>query len=205
MSYDRPMKSRIPFFLLLPLLLTACLTTSPPARFYVLAPLAQPRSVQLPDMLVGVGPVNLADYLDRSQLVSRSSNVSLRLDEFNRWAGGLDRNVTQVLADNLSRLMGIDGVLAYPWSSAIDLDYQVVLDISRFDFGPDHKVVLDVQWQLFDQRRRKLVQVRRGHFEVPSRDGSQAAMVQAQSEALARLSESLAQAIESVATGGNIP
>ena len=199
MSYDRPMKSRIPFFLLLSLLLTACLTSSPPARFYVLTPLSQPRSVQVPDMLVGVGPVNLADYLDRNQLVSRASDVSLRLDEFNRWAGGLDRNVAQVLADNLSRLMSIDGVLAYPWSSAIDLDYQVVLDIGRFDFGPDDRVVLDAQWQLFDQRRRKLVEVRRGHFEVQSRDSSQAAMVQAQSEALARLSESLAQAIESVA------
>lgn len=193
------MKSRIPFFLLLPLLLASCLTSSPPANFYVLTPLSQPRSVQVRDMLVGVGPVNLADYLDRNQLVSRASDVSLRLDEFHRWAGGLDRNVTQVLADNLSRLMSIDGVLAYPWSSAIDLDYQIVLDIGRFDYGPDDRVVLDVQWQLFDQRSRKLVDVRRGRFEVQSRDSSQAAMVQAQSEALARLSESLARVIESVA------
>ena len=191
------MKKTLIFFLL-PLLLTACATQSPPANFYVLTPLAQSGGKQMPEMLIGVGPVNLADYLDRSQLVSRSGEVGLKLDEFNRWAGGLDGNITQVLAENLSRLLGIDGVLAYPWSSGVDLNYQIILDISRFDVASDNRVVLDAQWQLFDQSRRKLLAVKRDHFEVPSRDQTRASAVLAQSEALARLAESLAKAIESV-------
>jgi uncharacterized lipoprotein YmbA len=184
-------------FLMLPFLLAACATQSPPASFYVLAPLSQPRGGQAPGMLVGVGPVNLADYLDRNQLVSRSGEVSLQLDEFNRWAGGLDGNITQVLAENLSRLLGMDGVLAYPWSSGLDLDYQIIMDISRFDVAPENRVVLDAQWQLFDQRRGKLLEVQRSHVEVQSRDQSQASAVLAQSEALARLADSLAKALES--------
>ncbi|WP_457676786.1 PqiC family protein [Thiolapillus sp.] len=199
MSYDRAMRKKHLFLLLLPLLLGACMTTSPPASFYVLSPMAPSREVHLPDMLVGVGPVNLADYLDRNQLVSRSSEVGLKLDEFNRWAGGLDRNITQVLAENLSRLLNMDGVLAYPWSASIDLDYQFVLDISRFDSDPGNRVILDVQWQLFDQRQRKLVDVQRGHFEVLASGNNQEALVQARSQALAELSESLAQAVHAAA------
>jgi len=201
MSYDRSMKTRIVFLLLLPVLLLGCTTVSPPARFYMLSPLAQPQAMRVPEMLVGVGPVKLADYLDRNQLVSRTSEVDLKLDEFNRWAGGLDRNITQVVAENLSRLMTIDGVLAYPWSSAIELDYQIMLDISRFDAGPGDEVILAVQWQLFDQRRRRLVEVQRGHFQVEVRGADQQAVVRAQSEALVQLSEALAQAIESAVSG----
>ncbi|WP_456445342.1 PqiC family protein [Thiolapillus sp.] len=183
--------------LLIPFMLAACATQSPPANFYVLSPLSQPRSTPAPKMLVGVGPVNLAGYLDRNQLVSRSGTVSLQLDEFNRWAGDLGKNITQVLAENLSRSLSLDSVLAYPWSSGVDLDYQIILDVSRFDAAPDNTVILDAQWQLFDQRQRKLLSVQRGHFEVPRQDSGYAATVQAQSEALAQLADSLAQALVS--------
>ncbi|WP_456373761.1 PqiC family protein [Thiolapillus sp.] len=196
MSYDLPMK-KIIVFLLLPVLLGACASQSPPANFYVLTPLSQPGNRQLPGKLIGVGPVNLADYLDRNQLVSRSGEVSLKLDEFNRWAGGLDGNITRVVAENLSRLLGISGVLAYPWSSAVDLDYQIILDISRFDIAEGNRVILDVQWQLFDQEKRKLVSVQRKRFEIQAKEPTRASSVLAQSEALARLAEALAQSLKS--------
>lgn len=199
MSYDLPMKKLIFSLLWIPFLMAACATQSPPANFYVLTPLSQPRDKRVPDLLIGVGPVNLADYLDRNQLVSRSGDVSLKLDEFNRWAGSLEKNTTQVLAEDVSRLLGMDGVLAYPWSSGVDLDYQVILDINRLDVGADNTVILDAQWQLFDQRRRKLLEVHRSHYEVPSPDASHAAVVRAQSQALAQLAQSLAQAIASAA------
>ncbi|BAO45322.1 PqiC family protein [Thiolapillus brandeum] len=199
MSYDLPMKKLILSLLWMPFLLAACATQSPPANFYVLTPLSQPGGKTIPDMLIGVGPLNLADYLDRNQLVSRSGDVSLELDEFHRWAGSLGKNATQVLAEDVSRLLGVDGVLAYPWSSGVDLDYQVILDINRLDVDADNTVILDAQWQLFDQQHGKLLEVHRSHYEVPSADVSHASVVLAQSKALAQLAQSLAQAIAAAA------
>jgi len=193
----QPMKFIKSFPLFTVLLLGGCVSHSPPANFYVLTATAQPHDLSMPEMLIGVGPVNLADYLKRKQLVNRSSEVRLQLDEFNRWAGELDRNITRVMAENLSRLLSVDAVLPYPWSASLELDYQIVLDINRFDFDEHGKVVLDVQWLIFAQSQNKLIDVQRQHFALTVTGTSQEAQVKAQSEALARLSRALARAIQS--------
>ena len=175
-----------------------CAYQSPSSNFYVLSPRAQPGPPVQADLLLGVGPVNIADYLDRSQIVRRQSDVSLRLDEFNRWAGDYGKNITTVLAYDLARILGSEGVLPYPWSSSINLDYQVLLDISRFDTGPDNRVILDVQWQLFRKHPDKLLLTKRSHIETQASNDSLEAQVQAQSEALAQMGAVIAAALRNL-------
>lgn len=185
--------------LLFILLLGGCASQSPPASFYVLgarAPAAQPVSS---DLLLGVGPVSLADYLDRNQIVRRDSEVRLQLDEFNRWAGDHRENITGVLAENLSRILGSEGVLPHPWASALDLDYQVLVDINRFDAAKGNRIVLDAQWQLFSKQPNKLLQARRSRIETRAADSGYEAQVEAQSQALAELGKIIAAAVQSAA------
>ncbi len=185
---------KIPLLILV-LLLGGCAYQSPPARFFVLSPQAEVSPTAHSDLLLGVGPVNLADYLDRNQIVRRDTEVRLRMDEFNRWAGDHGKNITAVLAENLARSLGADGVLAYPWASSLDLDYQVVVDIKRFDAGPDNLVVLEAQWQLL-REPRQLLRLQRSHIEIRAADNSHEAQVEAQSQALAELGKAIAAAVQ---------
>ncbi len=185
--------------LLVMALLGGCATQSPPASFFVLSAQAQAARAAHSDLLIGVGPVDLADYLDRNQIVRRDTEVRLQLDEFNRWAGDHGKNITTVLAENLARLLGSDGVLPYPWASSLDLDYQVIVDINRFDAGRDNRVTLDAQWQLFAKQPSKLLKIQRSHIETHATDGSQEALVNAQSQALVELGKLIAAAVQAAA------
>jgi uncharacterized protein len=68
------------------LLLSSCAHT-PPTRFYDLPPLpggetAPPASAVQRNLTIGVGPVTLPPYLDRPQIVTRASRVTLKMAEF---------------------------------------------------------------------------------------------------------------------------
>ncbi len=188
------MKLRNPFFLSLLLVLGGCATQSPPADFFILTPQVA-ESRQHSALVVGVGPVNLAHYLDRRQIVSRSSEVQVQIDEFNRWAGDHGRNITRVLAQDLAQWLGSGSVLPYPWNAGLKLDYQLIIDIERFDLDADQQVVLEAQWELFDRRQGKLLRIQRSRILLPVPDSSVASRVEVQSRALVKLTETLAAAI----------
>ncbi len=191
-----PMKELL--LLLLVAILSGCATQSPPAHFYVLSAKAQTAQAAHPGLVVGIGPVSIADYLDRNQIVRRDTDVQLQMDEFNRWAGDHRKNITTVLADNLSRILGSEAVLPYPWASTLDLDYQIVVDVSRFDATSENRVVLDVQWQLFDGRTNKLLRIQRTRLETIAEGSSYSAQVEAQNQALVKFGQILAKSLISL-------
>ncbi|MBW2209271.1 MAG: membrane integrity-associated transporter subunit PqiC [Deltaproteobacteria bacterium] len=71
-------------------------TTTPPPTFYQLD---EPANTMLSGLMrgvaIGVGPINMAAYLDRPQIVTRATDHKLNLSEFNRWAEPLKESVTQ--------------------------------------------------------------------------------------------------------------
>jgi hypothetical protein len=83
--------------------------------------------------LIGVGPVQLAGYLVRPQIVTRSTAYRLTLHEFDRWAGTLQENTVQVLRDALQRELPDAQVIGHPWHSGVRPDYQLLLSINRFE------------------------------------------------------------------------
>jgi uncharacterized lipoprotein YmbA len=177
------------------LVLTACTSTSPPSRFYVLTPVTQSADKAATDLTIGMGPVRLPAYLDRSQMVSHTGANQLKMDEFERWAGGLSPNINDVMAENLSRMLGTDQVVTHPWARAVPVQYQVMLDIRRFDVTPDNKVYLLAQWRLFTDGGKKLLQIKRAEFTQPISGSSYSARAAAQSDALAELGRQIADAI----------
>lgn len=181
--------------LLLLLALAACTSTSPPSRFYVLTPVTQSAEKTAADLTIGMGPVRLPAYLDRSQMISRTDANQLQMDEFERWAGGLSPNINDVMAENLSRMLGTDRVVTHPWARAVPVQYQVALDIRRFDVAEDNKVYLLVQWRLFAGDGKQLLEIKRTEFSQPVNGNSYSARAAAQSAALAELSRQIAQAI----------
>ncbi len=183
----------------LALALAGC-ATSTPARFYVLAPAdLEPSGAPLRDLVLGIGPVRLADHLERPQLISREGGNRLQVEEFERWGGTLEANIIWVLAENLSRGLGTGSVVTYPWERALDPRFQVVLDIREFEPVRAGDVRLTALWRILGRDGEVLLVVRKSVIAEPVSDSSPASRVDGQSRALARLSTEIAAAVRNLA------
>ena len=116
--------------------LGGCRSQSP--SFYTLSPIQEgpvtsTRKSPAQNAVVGIGPVKLADYLDQSMLVTRTSDNQAKKAEFDRWVGSLKDNLINVLADNLGVLLSTERIYLFPWRVSVPIDYQVVVDIVRCD------------------------------------------------------------------------
>jgi uncharacterized lipoprotein YmbA len=129
-------------------LATGC-ASAPPVRFYVVTPLAGPGpAARAPGPAVVVAAVRLPEYLERPQLVTRSGDNQLLLDEFHQWGGNLARDLTRVMAENLSLLLGSDAVVAAPHTRRTRPDYRVEIEMLRFERAADGRVHLAAKWSL---------------------------------------------------------
>ncbi len=173
-------------------LLGGC-ASSPSAHFYVLTPVAQSAPARVSEMIFGVGPVRLPAYLDQPQMIKRVTPNRVDLEELERWGGPLEAEVTRVLAQNLTLLLGTGRVVTYPWERAIPVDLQLIAEVRRFDAAADGAVRLDAVWSLFEGEGRRLLYMTQSSISVPVQGGDFDAVVQAQSQALGELSQAIAQ------------
>ena len=135
------------FALALAATLAAGCSSAPPVRLYVVTPLAGPApAARAPGPGVVVAVVRLPEYLDRPQLVKRSGDNRLQLEEFEQWGGNLARDLTRVMAENLTLLLGSDAVVAAPHTLRLKPDYRVELEVLRFERAGDARVHLTAKW-----------------------------------------------------------
>ena len=132
-------------------LLWGCAST-PATRFYVLAAVAEippdrPNHAARPVTLV-IRDVRLPQYLDRPQIVTRSSGNRLQIAEFEHWGGNLREGMTLALAENLGRLLESDRVIAAPYSMPLQPDYRVEVEVLRFEREAEGRVRLSARWWL---------------------------------------------------------
>lgn len=178
--------------------LTGCATT-PPSRFYVLRPVAD-TIVQPAESApsIGVGPLELPNYLDRPEIAVRSGTYELAYSQTHRWAETLRDNVTGVLAENLARLVPTDQVARFPWGRTTRVDFQVVVEISQFDADKNGAVVLFATWKLYRGENRDIVTEKKSVFNETCQPNNYTEIAAAQSRALAALSREIAAAIRKV-------
>jgi uncharacterized lipoprotein YmbA len=86
-------------------------------------------------------------------------------------------------------------VVAYPWPSSIEVSYQILVELFRFDGILGEKAILDVQWSVVGKRGKRVLLLKRSTFVEPIREASFAALVSAESRALDNLSREMASAI----------
>jgi hypothetical protein len=144
---------------------------------------------------VGIGPIKLADYLDQSKLVTRTSDNRMIVAEYDQWAGSLQSNLTHVLAENIGFLLPTEHIYFYPWRTSVPIDYQVMLDVIRCDgrLGEDARLV--ARWIVYGGPEKKPLAVSRSSIREPVSGSDYAALVAAQSRALTKLSQEIVAAI----------
>jgi uncharacterized lipoprotein YmbA len=185
-------------------LLAACGTT-PPTKFYTLsAEIPQDtQPVNLTDrVIVGIGPIEVAAYLERNQIVTRSGQTRLNLTELDHWAEPIESNIANILATNLSRLLPATHPIARPWSDA-EAEFHVLLKITRFDSDPVGEVQLNASWGIQQDRAHKIVVIRETSITQPSVGEGYDAITRNMSLALATLSEEIAQELGKMTSASN--
>jgi len=150
----------IPILLTTTLVLCGCLGRSPQTKFYLLYPSPTLEATEVvtteENLIIGVGPVELSEYLDRPQIVTQTSESELQVDQFNQWAEPLEVNIARVLARNLSTLLSTENLFLFPWSGSTQIDYQARLYIIDFKGTPDNKVALRAHYTIFDGSKKPL-------------------------------------------------
>ena len=178
------------------LLLVGC-ATSPPSRYYVLSPLAEGKALSGDGCTsVGIGPINLPEYVNRMQVVTRATADELLGSQFELWAEPLSESVPRIIAENLSRLLCTKEIVLYPWASSKAPDYRVEMEIVRIDGALGGTVSLEAWWRVSNGGDRKTLIARKVSYQEPTTGGDYKALVQAQSRALAALSRDIAAALK---------
>ena len=108
----------------------------------------------------------------------------------------LKDNFINVLADNLGVLLLTERIYLYPWRVSVPIDYQVILDIVRCDGRLGDAVWLEVRWSIIGGPGKKLLKTHRSSIREPVTGADYAALVAAQSRALGKLSQEIAEAIQ---------
>jgi uncharacterized lipoprotein YmbA len=182
------------------ILISGCLGRSPSPSFYALTPvqdqLFSRRSSPVHQAVIGIGPVKLADYLDESLIVTRTSDNELAKSQFNRWVGSFKDNFINVLADDLGSRLSTNQIYLYPWRLSVPIDYQVTVDVVRCDGRLGNAAWLEARWSIFQGPEKKLLKTMRSSISEPVTGPGYAALVAAQSRAVAKLSQEIATAIE---------
>lgn len=171
---------------------------APPTRHYTLgAPLAEPASLPQGDITIGLGPVKLADYLRRPQIVSRVSDNEIALSDFHQWAGSLQEGVTNALASYLDISPSVRLVHTYPWRANFPVDYQVTVTITQFDGALGGEVTMLANWSIYRVKGGGEVTTKRSSFLVTTAGREYTHLVAAHSVCLERLAIEIAEEIAS--------
>ncbi|QNT69973.1 PqiC family protein [Defluviicoccus vanus] len=173
-------------------LLAAC-SSSPPTNFYTLASggtdttaASSPRQTA---NVVAIGPVNLPDYLDRPQIVIRTSAYAMSLSSFDQWAGPLTDMLPRVLVEDMAQRSPSDRVVSFPEVSGPSFDYRIAVSINRFDVDTSGLATLVAHWQIYGQQGTQALLVTDDTLRQQATSSSYEAYVAALSATLGDLSD----------------
>lgn len=186
-SRRRPV-SGLALVVVITLLLAGC-TRTQPTSWYQLTVVADGQtdagSVATSQTIIGLGPIMLPEILHRQQIVTRSGASRVELADRHRWAEPLQDNITRVMREYLAALLGTEQIIAYPWNRGAGVDYQIMMEIVRFEGKGLEQAQLETLWSVLDRQGEVVVPQRRSRFTVETATADHDGLVQALSETLA--------------------
>jgi uncharacterized protein len=173
-----------------------CGTTSK-STFYQLEQLASAQLTGIErGIAIGVGPVKVAEYLDRPQVVTSAADHKLNLSELNRWAEPLKVSIPRVIGVNLSNMLKTNRIFLLPRKDrVIPLDFKVVIDIARFDGKLGGNAMLTARWTLYGKEDHVIL-TKVTIVNEPTGRKDYEHLIAAENRALQALSSEIADAIE---------
>ncbi|GEO38688.1 hypothetical protein SAE02_28360 [Skermanella aerolata] len=183
-------------------LVAGCAETRPPPNLHVLSSLPRdaasgpgsPAAARGP--VVGVEQANIPEYLDRPEIVVRTSANTLELTQGDRWGQRLQGDVTRVVADNLRGLLPSDNVFVLPLRRREMVAMTVGVDITSFERDASGNAVLNAYWTVLDGQTEAVRAGARARYVEPVEGEGADATVAAMTRTLASLSRDIAAGIK---------
>ena len=191
-------EGRLVLAVALALALVGCARSMPVQYYQLSATAAAPPAANLSlpaNAVIALAPVRLPAYLDRSQIVSRSSANRLHLSDQKRWAEPLADNVQRVLLEDLAGLLGSAHVLSQAWLDGQKPVATLAVEVLQFEIGANGSAVLLAQWQAMGQDGLPLLSARTSTFQVAPTASSQEGRVAALSQTVSLLAHEIAAAL----------
>jgi uncharacterized protein len=172
------------------------------SKFFILSPVsdsggmtAKPPSTN-PNLqlTLGVGPIDFPGYLRSLPVVTRVGPTQVDLSDERRWAEPLDKNFTRVLSENLATLLDTHRIEKYPWALSTKVDYQIEVDVQRFETTSGGHSQLMASWIIRDGQSSKILYASQTTAAAPA-GADQASASTALSNDLATLSKEIASRI----------
>ena len=181
--------------------------TQRPSKNYVLNSLYSEESMPQPladfsEIGILVGPIRMAQYLDRSDVVIRNSSNEIEIADFSSWAGPLRENFSRVLAENLSLWLNTKKVAIFPGTKLQFFKYNVTMNVNRFDGRPGDRSYLRARWTILDKKRKTMLFDDHTILSHPTENDTIEAMVASQSRLVADFSREIAEAIKDLEKRG---
>lgn len=179
------------FLVGLALLLSACVASRSSAPgFHLLTARAAATSTVQSSATVGVGPVHVAQFLNRPQIVTHGGGASLQMNDSQRWGEPLEQGIQRVLMQNIATLTGAE-TRNFPWRQNLTPDYAVRVDIIDLDKLSDSSALLEVSWVLEDLKNSRVMKTQQEKLHAPLGSGD-SALAEAYSDLLAQLAQHVA-------------
>jgi len=209
-SYRRSLgRAGPPTMLLLAFLLVDC--SSRPSRLYVLSSLAnsptmstdatsnrtdtETRSIGKAGAAHVFGvTVYVPEYLDRLDVVRRATDNMVQLNYDVQWAESLSVTATRALVDNLASMLPMADVLAMPSRTRRTSDFQISLDLTRFESETDGLSVIAGRWNITDSNGTERANGRIYRVEPVKKPKDAEEMAEAMSRNLLAASNEIADA-----------
>ncbi len=167
-----------------------------PKRYYLLSAPASEQSEQSISKLIGLGPIELAEYLNRPNMIRMRSDNTLNLSGSDYWAEPLENGIVRTLGLNLTKHDASRMVQAFPWRSDSVPAYSLRIRISEL-IQKDNKASINATWELIETSSKKMLE--RKHFVRSIDSGSGAeSMAEAYSALLAQLADEMHEALVKV-------
>jgi uncharacterized protein len=171
---------------------------SAPINYYLLSPatVASPPRSAGGGPVFAVAPVRVPQYLNQRGLVTKTSENEIAVAPDDQWGGPLADNIAAVLSENISLMIPSDRVVELPVSAAVEVDYEIRVEVVGFERQPDGSVVLTARWTVFGDGGRRLVAMTRSGFGAVDVANDYPSITKAMSSLLAELSREIATTLQ---------
>jgi len=182
-------------FILISVILSGC-GRSGASRFYTLSPVqpsgkttVQSPSDRMSPVSIGIMPVEIPDYLDRPEIVTRNTPNGLSFSEYDRWGGDLRNDIARVLGETLSAQLPDDKVSILMGRYSTRADYPITAG---------DNIWLSAQWSMLAPSGQSMLLRRNTDLYEKMNGQGYPEMVAAMSRAVDRLGKEIAQTIKPV-------
>lgn len=175
-------------------LVCAC-QQSPRKNYYLLtAPPAEAfNSTEKITTVIGVGPIEVAEYLNRLHLVYQTEDGGLIMADNDYWAEPLNEGIARVISLVLTQRDNSRSFVDFPWRSDSKPDYSLRLRVHSLS-RIGNQAHINATWELVDNINK--VNLERRHFVRTAKTGYGAhALTKTYSEFFAELAAEMDSAL----------